>query len=269
MSLAGYKKTATGGYMKVTKKVKVPKMKDTTKAGVLAVVRRMIARNMENKLIGWPVELNVDHNRSITAPDCYPLIQQIAPIDSAVGNTSQQRMGDRIKPKSLRVKGVTSFTPESCNTSQNVYVRVVIAAQKSIKVGSQVAAGNVAAAQLLRPGYTGAGNDQVPFSGSTIDLNAPINKDLFRVYYDKTFKLTTAVVSGGGVEQQPLYSHRWSYKFKQLPSALTFDEANGNWPNNFAPFVAMGYAFSDGTLDALTFTRLRQNVSSFLEFEDA
>lgn len=234
------------------------------------MVRRMIARNLENKMIGWPVEVNTLHNRSITAPDCYPLIQQIAPIDSATGNTAQQRMGDKIKPKSLRVKGVVSFTPETCNTIQNLYVRVVIATEKSIKVGSQVAAGNVNTNQLLRPGYTNApGNDQVPFSGATIDLNAPINKDLFRVYYDKTFKLTANLATGGGVEAVPMYSHRWSYKFKKLPASLSFDEANGNWPNNFAPFVAMGYAFSDGTLDALTYTRLVHNVSSFLEFEDA
>lgn len=229
----------------------------------------MIARNLENKLVGWPVELNVQHNRSIGAADCYPLVQEIVPIDSAVGNTSQQRMGDRIKPKSLKVKGVVSYTPDTCNTAQNVYVRIIIASQKSIKVGSQVQAGNVAANQLLRPGYQGLGLDQVPFSGSTIDLNAPINKDLFRVYMDKTIKLSPSNVSAGGREAMPQYSARWSHTFKQLPSTLTYDEAHGDWANNFAPFVALGYAFPDGTLDALTYTRIIHNVSSFLEFEDA
>lgn len=228
----------------------------------MAVMRRMISKDAENKHIGWNVENNVQHNSAIGSADCEPLVQEIAQ-----GLTSQSRVGDRVKPKSLKVSGVVSFNPDDCTTSQNIYARVVIVAQKNIKVGSQVTGGGVDAAHLLRPGLLAT--PEKAFQGNTIDLNYPINKDLFRVYYDRTFLLSSGVVTGGSVETQPLYSKRWSYRFKQLPASLTYDAGNGNWANNFAPFVAIGYAFSDGSSPDTITTRLISNTYSLLEFEDA
>jgi len=231
----------------------------------------MLARNMENKMIGWQVENKVNHNSAISGADCEPLVQQIIPIDSATGNTSSQRMGDRITPKSLVVKGVVSFRPDTCTTSQPIYVRVVIAAQKSIKVGSQVLAGNVDTNRLLRPGFPGSTTSgQVAFAGNTPEVGYPINKDLFHVYMDKVIQLGTGIPSSGGYGDTPFpqYAKRWSYRFKKMPTALTYDDGNGNWANNFAPFVAIGYAYTDGTAPD-TITRIVSYVTSFLEFEDA
>jgi len=222
---------------------------------------------MENKFIGWTVEPAVLHNSAISSADCYPLVQQIEPINSATANTAQQRMGDRISPKSLTVRGVVSLT-NSINTPQNFYVRIVIAAQKSIKVGSQINAGTVDTSHLLRPGLAGVGTDTAPFTGNTIDLAFPVNRDLFKVYYDKIHKVTGEYVSPTS-GQMPYYSFRWSYTFKDLPKALTFDEGNGNWCNNFAPFVALGYAYSDGTPPDVVSTRIVANTHSMLSFEDA
>lgn len=260
-------KMGTKQKVKVTKTVKVPKMRATQKAGVLAVVRRMLARNMENKLVGNQIEMNVNHNSPIGGADCRSVIPPIVAIDSASGNTSTQRMGDRIKPKSLTVKGVVSLSPDQLFATSDLYVRVIIASQKDIKLGSQVNGGSVDANRLLRPGFGGVGNDQVAFAGNTIEVGYPINKDKFRVYYDKVFKLGGR--AGAGVEAIPRYSARISYKFKQLPSSLTFDEGNGDWANNFAPFLAIGYAYSDGTAPDTVGTRIISNVYSKLEFEDA
>lgn len=245
-------------------------MKDTTKAGVLAVVRRMIARNLENKFIGWKVEQDVAHNSPIGAADCEPVVGAITPIDSATGNTSQQRMGDRIKPKSLTVKGVITFNNDQpLNTTQNFLVRVLILAQKNIKNGSTVLGGGVDTNRLLRPGFaTGVGSDQVPFGGTPMDVMSPINTDLFRVYYDRVFKLSGQLVTGGAREQQNC-TIRWKYNFKDLPSTLTFDEGSGDWANNFAPFVAIGYAYADGSVPDTLASRLLTNTVSFLSFEDA
>lgn len=227
----------------------------------------MMARDTENKAIGWKVESCVAHNSPIGAADCYPLVQQIAQ-----GLTAQSRVGDRVKPKSLKVHGVVSFNNSVLNTNQDIYVRIIIAAQKNIKVSSQVAAGGVDTGHLLRPGFLGA--DQQPFGGATMDLNLPVNRDLFRVYFDRTIKLTSAavqteVVGMGSVEVNAAYSKRWSYRFKQMPAALVYDAGNGDWANNFAPFIATGYAFSDCTDPDLVTTRIKANVFSLLEFEDA
>ena len=149
--------------VKITKTVAVRPLRDQTKAGVLAVVRRMLARNMENKVLGTQVESNVNHNSAIGAADCEPIIGEIVPINSAAGNTSTQRMGDRISPKSLVVRGTVTLPPDGVTTNSTpVYVRIIIAAQKSIKVGSQVLGGAVDTNRLLRPAFGGVGADQVP-----------------------------------------------------------------------------------------------------------
>lgn len=233
------------------------------------MVRRMIARNNENKLIGFQVETDVAHNSGIGSADCEPVLTQIVPIDSATGSTAQQRIGDRVKPKSLKVKGMLAFDTDAMNTNQSIYVRVLILSQKNLKTGAAVLAGGVDTARLLRPGYAGA--DQISYTGTAQNVSEPINTDLFRVYYDKVIRLTAANVSSGAVETMPVSTARWSYTFKEgkLPASLTFDEGNGNWANNFAPFLAIGYSFADGTAPDTITTRLVSNVSSFFTFEDA
>lgn len=234
------------------------------------MVRRMIAKNAENKIIGDAVEYNVQHNSPIGAADCRPLVPEIQPIDAAAGSTATQRMGDKVKPKSLTVSGLVSLQVTS-QTQKDIYVRLIIAAQKDVKVGSQINAGNIDAAHLLKAAYPGgaAGDDQVPFDGYTMDLSYPVNTDKFRVYMDKVVKLHQC--AEGGVESIGKYSYRWRYKFteKNLPASLTFDEGNGDWPNNFAPFFALGYAYSDGTVPDTITTRCISNVYSRLEFEDS
>jgi len=233
----------------------------------MSLVRQMIARDTENKAVGWKVESCVAHNSPIGSADCEPLLQEIAS-----GTNSQQRIGDRVKPKSLKVHGVISLDNGDLNTSQDIYVRVLILTQKNIKVGSQVSAGGVDTGHLLRPCFAGA--DQQAFNGDTMDLSLPVNKDLFRVYYDRIHKLTSVNVNSGivglqSVEANPGYSKRWSYRFKSLPASLTYDDGNVDWANNFAPFVAIGYAFSDCTDPDTITTRIKSNTYSILEYEDA
>jgi len=254
--------------VKVTQKVRVPTLRPTQRAGIADIVKRYIARHNENKAVGWIVENSVAHNSPIGSADCYPLVQQIAQLDTTTGISSAvQRIGDRITPKSLRVKGVVSMTGGQ-GTSQSFYVRILILAQKDIKVGAQVAAGSVQASALLRPMFNSvAGNDQIAFSGNTQDILQPINTDLFRVYYDRIHKV--CAINNGAVEENPHRCFTWSYRFKQLPASLTYDEGNGDWVNNFAPFVAVGYAYADGTGPDIATTRIVSNTYSLLTFEDA
>lgn len=256
--------TKKGRKGKVIRSMALPAgyLSQPTKSAVTKIVKAQIAREAENKQIGWAVELDTQHNSAISSADCYPLVQQISQ-----GITAQSRVGDRLKPKSLKVRGVLSFNADDCNISQNIYARVVILAQKNIKVGSAVSGGGVDANRLLKPSLVGTPETQ--FAGNTMDLNTPINTELFRVYMDKTIKFAVSVVTGGGREAMPLYSARWSKTFKQLPASFTYDQGNGDWANNFAPFVAVGYAYSDGTAPDTVTTKLIHNVLSVLDYEDA
>lgn len=237
------------------------------KAGITDIVKTLLGRKTENKGVGWTIENSVVHNSSIGTADCQPLIQQIGQLDVTTGVSSAvQRIGDKIQPKSLRVRGVISLLGNQ-STTQTFYVRVLILAQKDIKVGSQVNTA-VNSAALLRPMLnTAPGADQVAFSGTTQSLMYPVNADLFRVYYDKIIKV--CATNDGAVEENPHRCFTWSYNFKALPANLTYDEGNGDWANNFAPFVAVGYAYADGTGPDVATTRIVSNTYSLLTFEDA
>lgn len=223
------------------------------------VAKRVISRRTEDKKTGVPVEADVNHNSAIGSADCEPVIMQLAQ-----GVDSSMRIGDRVTPKSLKVSGVLSLSPEYDGTN-TIYARVIIAAQKDIKSGAEVLTGGVDAGALLRAGYGSTGNE-VQFTGLTQHLNMPINTELFRVYMDRTLKFTQQTTS----DNNPLQAHRWSYTFtkKHLPASLHFDEGNGNWPNNFAPFVAIGYAYADGTIPDVVDTKLISNIYAQLHFED-
>lgn len=230
------------------------------------MVRRMISKKAENKLIGSLVEDEVGHNSAISAADCEPLVPEIPPVDSASSSTARQRIGDRITPKVLKVKGIVSLnTGSPPNDRSDIYVRVIIATQKDVKTGAAILGGGVSTNTLLRAGF-GATANEVPFAGNTADLLYDVNRDKFRVYMDKVIKLSQTAESGA--EQISRYSARYSYTFKKLPAALTFDEENGNWPNNFAPFVAIGYCYSDGTGPDTVATKVTHTCYSQFQFED-
>jgi len=238
-------------------------MRDSQKAQTLALVKRMISKDTENKSVGFVVEDAVLHNSAISSADCQPVIGQIPQ-----GTDQFNRIGDRIKPQNLVVRGTLALNGSSITggyTQVPLRVRVMILAQKDIKVGAQVLTGSVDTAHLLEPNIAVA--NETDYSGATINALYPVNKDLFRVYYDKT--VTLCGPEPGSVEAVNRFTASWSYRFKQLPAALTFDNGNGDWVNNFSPFVAIGYSFPDGSSpDSLT-RRLVSTCFARLEYEDA
>ena len=244
--------------VKITQKVVVPTMKPTQKAGITQLVKTLLGRKTENKAVGWTLESSVSHNSGILAADCVPVIQAIGQLDTTTGiNSAVQRIGDKIQPKSLKVRGCVSIKTDQ-NTTQNLYVRVLILAQKDIKVASGIIGGGVNTGALLRPMLnTGAGADEGAYTGSTQTSLQPVNTDLFRVYYDKTFLICPA--SNLTVENTK-GSFRWGYDFKQLPANLTYDNTNGDYANNFAPFMALGYCYADGTAPDIATTRIVSNT---------
>lgn len=238
-------------------------MKDTQKASVVALVKRMLNKDQENKMRCLRIESGVLHNSAIGPADPTCVIPQLSE-----GTASYERIGDRIKPKSLVVRGVISIAPEQPADNRVLYVRLLILAQKNLKSANQVnTPGQIAINQLLRPNV-GLGNAETPYSGITHNAYDPINRDLFRVYMDKVVKLCPVDQTTSTETRSPT-AFTFTYRFKDLPSYLTFDEANGTFCNNFAPFFALGYSYADSSAPDVVQTRVVSTVSSYLTFEDA
>lgn len=225
---------------------------------VLRLVRGMINKNMENKQRGFILEQNVIHNSAISDADVVPIVGSIPE-----GNASNERDGDRIKPKSLLVRGFISTNPENNPNNKPMLVHVYILACKDKKTNALVQAG-AGLADLLKPNI--GGTEQVPFDGSTQRGLYPVNSEKFRMYYHTMLLLAPGSVGAGTREFEAL---RWSYRFKDLPASFTFDEGAGDDPNNFAPFLVIGYHYMDGTAPEVLNGRVISNAFAQLDYEDA
>lgn len=224
---------------------------------------------MENKTIVKQIT-NDAHNSSIGTGDCYPLIPAIPQ-----GTDDWQRIGDKIKPKYLKVTchghlvadpvggspGITAGPQLNGVAGQvPIMVRVIAFTQNDIKAASSGA--NVDVGQLLR-GDNGAGTY---FNGYTTDLLRPVNTDKFKVLKDKKFEL----VPCPGHTQDGQYKLFYQFSFKvKCPATLKYDNNSVNLPNNFAPFISVGYAYVNGQSPDTVATPLSFGVTSHMVFEDA
>jgi len=220
-----------------------------------------MGKEVENKEIGNSVEVSVEHNSAIGNADLRPIVPEISS-----GTTGQTRLGDRIKPKRLTVRGIVSVRPteDLAAVNQVLLVRVIIASQKDVKVGGAIGTATDPS-HLLKPAVPGS--VEIAFNGNRNELLYPLNDNKFKKYFDKTFRL--APCAAAGTEQQPLQFFKFKYTFKQLPAHLSYDEGNGDWANNFAPFFALGYAYADGTAPDVATLRVTSDVYSHLSYEDA
>jgi len=222
-----------------------------------------MGREVENKTRGFILENNVLHNAPISDADVVPVLGSIPDI-TAGGPSSMSRLGDRIKPKSLGVSGVIGLNPDYNPNNKPMIVTVMILSAKDKKTNALVTAG-AGMADLLKPNI--GGTEQVPWDGSTLRSNYVINKEKFRVYYQRQFRICPGSLAGGTREFDFV---KWSYVFEQknMPASLTWDEGNGDDCNNFAPFVVTGWCYTDGSATDVT-PRLVSNTFSQISYEDA
>jgi len=224
----------------------------------MKLMKRMIGKDAENKQRGFTVENGVLHNSPIGDADVVPIVGSLPE-----GTSSNERLGDRVKPKSLVVRGVLGLNPDNNPNTKPMIATVMILACKDKKTNALVAAG-AGLADLLKPNI--GGTEQVAWDGSTFRSTFPINTEKFRVYYAKQFTIAPAAAGG---ENRHLDFRRWKYAFKDLPASFTFDEQTGDDPNNFAPFMVIGYCYTDGSAPDVAGPRLISHVSSVLSYEDA
>lgn len=219
----------------------------------------MIGKEAENKTRGFNVENQVIHNATISDADVVPILGSIPE-----GTSSNTRLGDRVKPKSLTVRGVIGLNPDYNPNNKPMIVSVYILSCKDKKTNALVTAG-AGLADLLKPNI--GGTEQVPWDGTTLRSTYPVNTEKFKVHMAKQFRICPGSLAGGTREFDFV---KWKYSFKSLPASLTWDEGTGDDCNNFAPFLAIGWCYTDGTPGTSDLqARLVSNCFSQLSYEDA
>lgn len=234
------------------------------------MVKTAIHKEIENKRVG-SVGVDATFNSGIAGNEAYSLLPPIAPAVSGASN-GNTRIGDKVRPRTLIVRGTVQWdhTFASANYCPPATARLLILTQKNIKVGTGSTIPNFDASHLLKDNI---GTDVArQYNGGAFDNLAPINTQLFKVYMDKKVKLLPYLNTPQAATQLMAAGTTRTYSFVKkikCPASLTFDDGNGNFANNFAPFFCFGAVCDDGTPAYTLQTPWRVRVSSILDYEDA
>lgn len=256
--------------MTTTRKTAKPRLSKPAAAAVKRIAKSVVSRASETKFVS--LRQDQSFNSSISsAGECYPVMPQITQ-----GTDDYQRIGDKVSGRTLYIKGHIQYnaaymnTPGANNYTPPSTVRILILSQKNIKSNLQIpSAPGVDVSNLLKDNVAvGTGRAYV---GAMTDNLAPINKDLFKVHFDKKVKMNAVYQSsdgtgtGGWIGMKAYY---FSCRIK-LPKTLYFDDTNGNNPNNFAPFFCLGSVLEDGSSPYSVQTPYRVTFLSTAYFDDA
>lgn len=246
-------------------KTRATKKVATLTKPVARAVQRIVSRNLETKYITTGVENAVFHNSAIGPADQYRVLPNIA-----AGVSEFQRVGDRIRPKSLTVKGqVSMYTPTPNN--KPIMVRILILQLKAARYWpNAVNVWNSGASNVLlkiNDDVTAAEN--IPYNGDYNSNFLPVNREAFDVLGERFIKLDGH--KDGSVESVTpgALARTFNIPIKKCPKVLKYTGQAAVAPENFAPFMAVGYAYMDGTGADTISTNIVVSAQSHLYFTDA
>lgn len=214
-------------------------------------VKSVVGRTEETKSLGTAVENGTIHNAAITNADLYPILAGMS-----VGPNSGQRIGDKIKPSSIRIKGVVSFYDRGQTVQAPMVVKIFALQWKGLKDGSS-GFGSVPINTLMD-----AGGSVGAFDGSTLRALWSINKEAFQVLGSATLK-----ISDTDVENHKAQTGHYEMTLKP-PATFTYNTGS-LYPSNYAPFLALGWFYEDGSTPAPTDVNIIHTSYATLYYKDA
>lgn len=236
---------------------------------VVKAVKNILNAQTETKLkIANVISDGVTFTRGITSTaEVYSCLPPVAV--STTSANSHTRVGDQITPTSLVVKGRVSFT-DNLALSRNITVHIFCLSAHAVRNFDNYTA--IPITSLLD---NGAGSD-VNFDGTVGRSMYPVNRESFTVHKYLKFPLykgynnTNASVSTPA--DSSVFIGRTSKEFTiriKTPKVLKYALA-GNYPQNFAPFLCMGWTYNDDATmgDAPARIISMNSCKSYLRYKD-
>jgi len=218
---------------------------------LVRLIKSVINNNVETKHVGGIVENAGLHNAFISSADLFGVLPPLSQ-----GVDAFERIGDKIKPVSLRLKGCLSFNGNYTSASPLIIKLYVL--QWKPQRDSVGGFASVPVAQLLD-----AGGSLTSFDGSAIRAMLPINKNDFDVLATRTFKISDSANENHKCETA-------SYNISvPLPARLLYQAGGRTSPSNFAPFMCIGWYYEDGAIPAAEDAYVYNTTHAMLYFKDA
>lgn len=236
---------------------------------VRAVAKKVVHDNIEDKYVRGEIAAGgqpVLFNAAITSPsEQYSLLPTLVQ-----GVDSNQRIGDKIRPVSLRIDMYVTANG-TLTTSMLQRVRIFMLEDRTLRNFVSLTASPVGTQLLDFGGFLGG------FSGLPNTDLVRVNKRRYKVIRDMSVTLckgtgltpNTGGINGTQTFVSPQQYHRFSIKIP-TPAVLHYANPSDPYPTNFAPFLLAGYTQPDGDLapDA-SVQKVAIQFSSHLDYEDA
>lgn len=244
-------------------------VKPQSTALVRQVAKKVLADALEDKYARAELQEGGQpklFNSSITTyAECYPLLPKVVQ-----GTDSMNRIGDKLRPKSLRVE-LYMVANGTLTTSMLNRVRLFVLEDKSLKNWTSIETTPIGT-QLLDFGSFLGG-----FSGLPNCELIRVNKRRYKVIKDKivTFNKGTGVTPNvGGINGTQIFVsgtqyHKITFSIP-TPAVLHYASPLDSYPTNFAPFMCLGYTQPDGdTAPDSGIFKIGVQFSAHLDYEDA
>lgn len=241
---------------------------------VRAVAKQVVHQQLEDKYTSrnlQPAGVPLSKAGDIIASDLQPLLPSIT-----TGTDSWQRIGEKVRPKRMRVDVIVTSNP-TLLPAFLATCRFMILEDRANKYDADLPA--ITAPRLTQ--LLDIGSNQFAFTGRNQNINERINTRLFKVHCDKKFviskgygdRLATLTSTGNAVSA---LNAPMTIKFSvyvPTPAVLHYAQPGISHPQNFAPFAVLGYAFNESNYAAdpteVTNLRIQYQILTHLDYEDA
>ena len=277
------------GTIKSRKSNKRPISSNKVSKGIKTLVKKEIARNVENK-----ITVNASTEQSILAVNYNTSLMKYitdyiswAPqgdgdvLTIQQGTAQDQRIGNKIKLKRWVVKGSVYYDPNAFTGA--LYDEYFQQAQGFVDIyfGRQLNMGNVVPGNL-QDLYQNGGTTFTP-TGALLERTYSINKDEYKIYWHKRYKIGAASTLSGYQTSNNDYKLNQEFGFDicklvcknkvlkysdstntpedQLVSSLTL------WATFTCPSTNIQYTYT--AEDNTAYSPAKISVTSYAEYEDA
>lgn len=194
------------------------------------------------------------------------------------GIGDNQRIGEQISPISLHINGTVkvSLSILTGNSPVDIFAVVYVLTHKTYKNYEGLNTGNNFA-QLLMNGQGATSS----FTGNVWAARQPVSRQNYNVLAKKIVRLRYAgLYTSGGQSVSIANSHDYVANYnvvltqKHMPKALKYPEADApataytNSPTNYAPFMAVGFYWADGSGPAAPQALLESTYVTRLTYKD-
>ena len=171
-------------------------------------------------------------------------------VTGSAGRKYNTRIGNEIVLKSIHLQGILNYTQSFATDvlaqNKKIMVRFMVLSQK--RSGNFTTAFTNISNRMLTNG-TNADENTGTFNGVALDSIRGINRDVFTVHYEKKFYLDAPVIAPGTtspdvglVPSLIKFVDKKLYFGGKSGLKLTFANASATVPENFNPFICIGYS---------------------------